>query len=148
MNLKESRREDMWKWILTVSEEEDIIKLSTIPPVATLTFSMSGWQSENTYKALKDLFYSIRKDNLKHTQTNNINKKSCQSRTEDWWEWNLWYRWQLIISNNDDMKITITSLEEINFKNPNVWWASKHTYETAKQLILAIKKDNKENIWQ
>ncbi len=144
MNHSESRYEDMWSWILKVSETEDKIEIETIPPMESVTFTWSWWQSDNTYKALKKLFCSIRKDNEEFPQKNNLDQPSYQSRTTDWWIFKFWHQNELIVSSYADVKLTVNSVKGISFKSPNTWWISKNTYETAKELIIAMQKDNEE----
>ena len=144
MDHSESRYEDMWDWILKLSQKQNKIEIETIPPMDSVTFTRSWWQSNNTYKALKKLFSSMMKDNEEFPQKNNINESGHQSRTEDWWFIKLWHQGELIVSSYADVKVTMNSQKPIKFKNPESWWLSKYTYETAQELILAIKKDNEE----
>jgi len=139
-----SRYEDMWDWILKISQKENTIEIGTVPAMDSLTFTWSWGQSDNTYKSLKKLFRSMEQDNKESPQENNIDEYDCQSRSDDGWKPRIWLLENLVISNYADVKVTVTSDDKILFKNTSIWWMSKHTYETAKELVLAMQKDNEE----
>ena len=60
-----------------------MIKISTIPPLDSLTFTGSGGQSKNTLQALRHLFCEMQKDNEETYQESVFDKGDCQSRCQD-----------------------------------------------------------------
>lgn len=142
------RYEDYGDGKLYVSEEDGGIKIYTMPTVGQLIFANYAWagQSPHTFEFLQiSLLKALRTDNEEMPLPSCIHRYSSESRPGDNypdWPWKhghivVWDHWEVTVS------ILIDEGDKpIIFKSPENWWKSKHTYEAAKQLIEAMKRDN------
>jgi len=97
------RTGDCWDWVLIIIETNEEIRITTIPQLTPVTFSLSWWGSEYTRKAIfKILLPAMKKDNDMFLQQDNNHQPHNESRKDDWWNGELF-----VDNRSADTKIAI-----------------------------------------